>query len=276
MPHTPVRTEPRERYWRRRANRRVRKARVARTLVQWTALLVINSVILGILGVSALSGIRKLMVSDRFALSHVELEGTERTTREEILGRLAPYIGGNLLQLDLESVETSVRENPWVLTAAVKRVLPNTLCIRVRERSPAALALVEGLAHVVDDEGRPIGPTGAGLSDDLPLVTGLDAFEAEEGDAALVRAVGMLGRLRRASPEFAESISELDVSRADRVVARSIDGGPELLLDPERVERNVVRYLALRPELRGRIGPLDYVDLRWEGRISVMPAMQAS
>ena len=44
-----------------------------------------------------------------------------------------------------------------------------------------------------------------------------------------------------------------------------------LLLDPQRIERNVRDYLLLSEEIEHRSGALDYVDLRWANRISVMP-----
>ena len=50
--------------------------------------------------------------------------------------------------------------------------------------------------------------------------------------------------------------------------------GPEILLDPHRVERNLNRYLKLRREIARRADQLEYVDLRWQDRIAVMPAAQ--
>ena len=84
----------------------------------------------------------------------------------------------------------------------------------------------------------------------------------------------MIGRLRLYAMPFVETVSELDLSREDRILARTVDPGPRLLLDPPRVERNVLRYLALRSTIEGRIGPADYVDLRWRDRIAVMPAFR--
>jgi hypothetical protein len=34
----------------------------------------------------------------------------------------------------------------------------------------------------------------------------------------------------------------------------------------------VAAYLDLRPEIARRVGPAAYVDLRWHGRVAVMPA----
>ncbi len=50
------------------------------------------------------------------------------------------------------------------------------------------------------------------------------------------------------------------------------DGGPTILLDPRRVELNLLEFLELREAIHRRVGAAEYVDLRWRDRISVMPA----
>ena len=59
--------------------------------------------------------------------------------------------------------------------------------------------------------------------------------------AALQRGVRMIKRLSTRAPRFAERLAELNVSESTHVAVQTIDGGPRLLLDPERIERNVDR-----------------------------------
>jgi hypothetical protein len=47
--------------------------------------------------------------------------------------------------------------------------------------------------------------------------------------------------------------------------------GPRLLLDPTQVERNLDAYRALKRRIEEKVGPAEYVDLRWSHRISVFP-----
>ena len=84
----------------------------------------------------------------------------------------------------------------------------------------------------------------------------------------------MLARLRRTAPRFVQAISDLDLSRTDRVLVRTVQPGPSLLLDPDRIERNVERYLELRSEIGHQVGTSKYVDLRWRGRITVKPLQE--
>jgi hypothetical protein len=89
---------------------------------------------------------------------------------------------------------------------------------------------------------------------------------------ALRRGVTLVSRLRRVVPGWVDEISELELSRSDRVAVRTVDPGPTLLLDPARIERNLPEYLELRRDVARRVGAMKYVDLRWEDHISVMPA----
>ena len=137
-------------------------------------------------------------------------------------------------------------------------------------KSPVAVALIEGVAHLVDGEGYVIGLTGSG-ADDLPVITGLGGRDGAALAAALDRGVSMLERLNVHAPLFAARLSELDLADPSNIVVYTLDGGPRLLLDPERVERNVNRWLELGRTIENRAGALDYVDLRWSKRIAVKP-----
>jgi cell division protein FtsQ len=274
-PLKPIVAEPDQRYWRARANRRVRKARLTRNLLRWSLILLLNFVFLGVLGYVGLRGVRKLAASGEFALQTIELEGVQRASEKTIRAWLDPALGRNLFELNLDRVREVVRRDPWVRHAAVRRVLPGTLRIAVTERTPAALAVIGGRVHLVDVTGHVIGPAGEGLAENLPVLTGLDGMDDERLIETLRAGAGLVGRLRLHAAPFAAEVSELDLSRQDRVVARTVDPGPRLLLDPRRVERNALRYLALRSTIEGRVGPTDYVDLRWKDRIAVMPAFRS-
>ena len=272
----PLVVEPEQHYWRRRANRRVRKRRLARGVVRWSLILAVNLLIGGVLLYGTARGVRSLAASSEFSLERIEIAGARRASAERIRNDLHLYLGRNVFEVSLHEVGAVVRRDPWVLGASVKRVLPDRLRVTLRERSPRAMAVIGGVVHLVDSTGYVIGPTGLAMADDLPVLTGLDRYRDDALTAALRRGVGLIERLQRGSARFAEEISELDLARDDRVLARTVHRGPALLLDPVRVERNVNPYLRLRPAIERQAGPLEYVDLRWADRISVMPVIDST
>lgn len=269
-------SEPDRRYWRRRVNRHVRKARRARTLLRWAGIVAANVAIGAVLVASGASIARHFATSDELAVRAIAVDGTSRTTPEAVQRVLAPFLGRNLVELSLDEVAKTAMLDPWVREALVKRILPDTLRVSVTERTPGALALLKGLVYVVDDGGFVMGPAGPELPYDLPLLIGLDGYAGKDREAVLARGVALLMRLHDTFPTWTRGISEVDLSQLDRVVVNRIEGGPHIVLDPERIDRNLGAYLALQPTIARKVGDTVRIDLRWSQRISLLPAADAS
>lgn len=267
----PVLADMDQKYWRRKANQRVRKQRLTKKVIGWSGIAVANAVIAGGIVFAALEASAKLLGGPEFAIRTFRIERTERASPGSIENRLNRlYADRNIFSVNLYEIERAAMRDPWVRAATVKRVLPRTIRIRVVERRPLAVALIDGVAHLVDGEGYVIGLTGT-AADDLPVITGLRGLEGDALVAALRRGVRMIERLSIRAPRFVERLAELNVSEPAHVAVQTIDGGPRLLLDPERIERNVDRWLDLGRAIGNRAGALDYVDLRWSQRIVVKP-----
>jgi cell division protein FtsQ len=268
--------EPDRRYWRRRVNRHVRKARRTRTLLRFSGILAMNLAVGAVLVVSGATVIRHFTGSQELGVVRILVDGASRTSPDAVRTALKPFFGRNLLELSLSEVANTAQHDPWVKEASVKRILPGTLRVSVKERTPGALAVLHGLVFVVDDGGFVMGPAGPGLSFDLPLLTGLDAYQGKDLADALARGVEFLSRLRAGEPAWTVGISELDLALPDRVVVTRVEGGPKVLLDPDRVDRNLDDYLRLRSMIERRAGPAATIDLRWNRRISILPTGNAT
>jgi hypothetical protein len=260
-------SEQDRRYWRRRVNRHVRKMRRTRVLLRWTGIALGNLAVAALLVFSAAGAFRHLTSCPELGLETITVAGASKTTPDAIRATLRRFVGRNLLDLDLDEAVAAVKTDPWVLHAEAKRVLPHTLRIEVVERTPAAVAVLGGVAHVLDEEGFDIGPTGRDLEYDLPVVTGIDASSPSDRS----RGAAVVGRLRRSTGALWPRISEIDLASPDRVAIVTSDPGPRLLLDPDRVERNLDDYLALAGRIEDKVGPVSVVDLRFRHRISVLP-----
>lgn len=269
-------TDPDRRYWRRRANRRVRAARRAQTLARWSGIAAANLAVLGLVAFSGSRAFRHLTTSPEFSLRVVNVDGGSAGTAARVRATLAELEGRNLPELDLDRVIDLVRRDPWVLDCTVKRIFPHTLRVSVTERRPWVRARIAGRHHLVDRSGTLIAAVEPGAAEELPLLTGLDRFAEHERPAALARGADAVVTLRASASPWAETIVELDLSRDDRIAVVTKDAAPTVLLDPARADRNLIEYLALESDIVDRIGPLNYVDLRWRDRISVMPNLSTS
>ncbi len=269
----PVVVEAEQHYWRRRANRQVRQARWTSRLHRWSAVGLGLIIIGAALFQAASHAVEELKEQGGLTVERIEIEGAEGAGLESIRNELTPFVGQNIVDLNLYDVVAAAESDPWVLSSAVKRVLPGTLRVTVSLRRPVAAALIDGHVYLVDPSGYVIGKRTEEHAD-LSLLVGLDALEDDALVAALARGARAVLELQRAADGWMDGVAELDLSSPDRIAARTVDPGPMIWLDPVEVGRNLNLYREMRGEIAQQAGELQYVDLRWRDRIAVMPAIQ--
>ena len=96
---------------------------------------------------------RFIYENDAFAIQQIEVQ-TDGIIGAETLRRFALVKpGANLLALDLNRVKRDLELVPWIQSAAVERVLPRTLHLRITEREPVAqVRLHQRAANGADEE----------------------------------------------------------------------------------------------------------------------------
>jgi cell division septal protein FtsQ len=269
------------RYLRREGNRKVRAARRRRTAARMTLLSIgaAAGVVVALWGAAAT--VRWGLGKGRFPLETVVVRGHRQATPEEVQALVEPWKGHNLLTIDLPAIEAAVRRHPWVGAAGrvrIDRRLPSTLLVTLAERTAGGLALLGGVAWLLDERGLPIDRFGPRYAEfDFPLVKGLDSLKASGDEATLARAlaagVSVSRELASGAPEFWEEVSEIDVSREHEIALRLEGLDHDVRLSADSPLRNLESYLALRDRIGGpEEGAIEYVDLRWRDRIAVMPA----
>lgn len=225
------------------------------------------------------------LLTDRVAhaevlhVSRIEVKGNERLPTAEVLALLDGLRGQHVLAVDLERWRRRVLASSWVEHAAIRRVLPATVEVLVEERRPIAIARVGQELYLVDPLGRVIDEYGPRYAQfDLPIVDGLGSKPVtgrpllDESRAAL--ASRLIDALRPRGALY-RRISQIDVSNArDAVVLLDADTA-RLHLGAERFAERLEAYVDLAPALRAQVEEIDYVDLRFEGRVYVRPARAA-
>ena len=133
----PVLAELDQKYWRRKANRRVRRQRLTRKLIGWTGIVLANALIAGGIVFAALEASAKLFGGPEFAIETFRIERTKRASWSGIEARLARrYAGRNIFSVNLYEIERMSTFDPGVRAASVKRILPGTIRVRGIERRP--------------------------------------------------------------------------------------------------------------------------------------------
>ncbi len=284
MRYRSTRTAGEPRYLRREGNRRVRSRRRRRTALRMTLLVALWSAAATATATAAVSGVRWVMSPERFQLDTVTVKGAEEALPSEIVDLTSEWMNTNIFDISLSSVERKVREHPWIGSSGevqIRRRFPDGLIVTVRERAPAACALIRGAVYLLDDTGSPIDRHGPRYPHyDFPIIKGLERLirelpsTAADLEEALLTGVRVTRLLGEKEPRLYREVSEIDVSDGSMIVLRLEGESYDLRLSKEELTRNLAWYFTLRNEIKDDDrDEIEYVDLRWQDRIAVMPAL---
>jgi len=201
------------------------------------------------------------------SVSRIRVEGNQRLADGEILEALDLRQGANILNLDLEHLKQKLLRSPWVKDVQLTRVLPATLTLRVVEREPLGIAVLDRL-YLMDEEGTfldELGPRYADLAP--PLVRGLMDGDGNLSPGSAALAGRILGELA-GRERLMSAVSEVDVSEGARAVRILLRNPPlTILLAEDDLIPRLTEILPLTEGILERFPTAVAVDLRFEGRV---------
>ncbi len=253
-----------------RSNRRRREPFVKRAArrVAVAAKVVVAMVLVVFIGYGSWWLYGKAITTEELAVRHLAVTGALRTQPREIIRLSGIREGQNIYSFSAGEVERMIEENPWVLSAAVKRRLPGTVKIVIKERRPVAIVQMRDL-FVMDSEGTVFKKLDSGERLDLPLVTGLSK-EMVENEGALMSSFMRLFTLLEERKGFnLDNVSEIHCDATYGFTLHTLGSGLKVELGSSRFEaglRLFDRVRSMKKEtLRGAVA----VDVRRAGEALV-------
>ena len=212
--------------------------------------------------------------NDDFALRTLDLQTDGVIPVDQLRLWCGVKVGDNLLALDLPTIKRNLELVPLIKDAAVERVLPGVLKIRVTEREPMAQAHVllprptndgyDVAVYYLDDEAYVMPPMDYGplaalpgfANDALPILTSLTGSDLRPGRPAesplVFAALHLITEFER-SPMFGVAdLSHIDLSSPD-VLQVTTGQGANVTLSPERMETQLRRWRTVS-DFGARIG----------------------
>lgn len=213
----------------------------------------------------AIFAYRRTQSDARFAIRHIEVTGAVHTQKAAIDALTRQYAGLNLFRLDIDRVRHDLSALDWVSRIEIEKALPDTLRIRVVERTPAALMSQNGTLRYVDENGGVFADLSPEIGDsDLPLIV------ATTGDDA-VRAVDLLRRLRTRDPEIYARVSEVRPLLPHGFALFDRELGATIYAEAEDLPSKWRQLHAIAAAEKFSRGEVQYADLRFDGRIVIKP-----
>jgi cell division protein FtsQ len=208
-------------------------------------------------------------------ISRITVRGNEQLATGEVLALVDGLQQRNILTVRLDDWRERILSSPWVEEATLRRLLPSTIDIELRERTPIGIGRLSNRLYLVDARGIIVDEYGPNYAElDLPIIDGLASRPATGAPVVDERRAELAARLIHAlatRPDLAAKVSQVDVSDGyDAVVLLEGDTALLRLGDDNFVER-LQSYVDLAPALRERLAEIDYVDLRFGERLYVRP-----
>ena len=110
-----------------------------------------------------------------FRVEEILVIGRRESGRRQLLEALRVSHGAPILAFNAHGAKRRVEALPWVRYASVERMLPNTILLRVVERTPLAIWQHQGRFALIDGDGTVILRDGLERYSDLLVVVGEDA-----------------------------------------------------------------------------------------------------
>jgi cell division protein FtsQ len=231
--------------------------------------------VLAALGYGLYRGANVALQSRVLHVDRIVVHGNDRLSKGEVLALLNGLRGESLVWTDLDLWRRKLLSSPWVRDAVLRRSLPATIEISMTERQAVGIGRLHGEMYLVDERGIVIDQYGPQYADlDLPIVDGLAPAATEGGSMTDVARAELAARIitsLKAKPEIARKVSQVDVTDL-RNAAVILAGDPAVIyLGDDQFLPRLQSYTELAAALRERVEQIDYVDLRFDGRIYVRP-----
>ena len=207
---------------------------------------------------AALAVLVVLARSRIFVVREIEVAGNLIRQDAEIAGLSGIRLGMSIFSVDKEEVSRNISADNYVELQEVNIQLPDTVTIRVRERTPCAAVNSAGVIMLVDQEGYILERLT--YLPDIPgviVVSGMDVSVGAQSRMIGSGTAGQMAVMQKMLSALQASgvqklVSELNVADQNNLYLVSESGIQILLGDEERLDEKLLWMEAVLEELTGR------------------------
>jgi len=207
--------------------------------------------------------------ADLFELETIEFGGASHLSDQKALKLISVEKGVNIFAVDLKAIEHDMERDPRIQKVTIRRRLPSTIAVAIKEREPVMLIGGQQLL-ALDEEGMVMPVEGTDLSLDIPVLTGLQPpLEPGSGTHHLgvQKSLQIRQAIKRQAPVLWDAISEINLSQPESPRLYLVPGGTEVRLGGDDLGTQIQRlWIALR-DLAARGSVVYSLDLRFKDQL---------
>ena len=225
----------------------------------------ITAFVLLVSALATVAYISNIKIISAFPIKRVVFTGNKHLNVDELRALAGIHGKESLIALSGEKVSQMLLKSPWIRSASVSKVFPDTLSIVISEVVPFALLDVNGRLFLIDDKGNLLEELKDNPVPFLPIITG-DPLKEKEGFSealTLARTMNTMG--------FSSERDQIEIVLAKPEELTSIIDGTVVKIGSGEYREKLERLLELEEEIQKRKIPVDYIDLRFANRVVVKP-----
>ncbi len=225
----------------------------------------ITAFVLLVSALATVAYISYIKIISAFPIKRTIFTGNKHLTIDELRALAGIHGKESLIALSGKSVSQRLLKSPWIRSASVSKVFPDTLSIVISEVVPFALLDVNGHIFLTDDKGNLLEELKDNTIPFLPIITG-DPFKEKEGfSEALTLAKTMIDM------GFSSERDQIEIVLSKPQELTSVIDGTVVKIGVGEYREKLERLLELQEEIQRRKIPVDYIDLRFANRVVVKP-----
>ena len=214
---------------------------------------------------------RYLVRDPKFILSRdrhdaLTIDGLRYGSRAKVQRIFAQDADHSVFSVPLDERRRRLLAIDWVEDAAVSRVWPDRLAVRIRERKPLAFVEVQGTVMLIDGQGMLLEPP-AQAQFAFPVLGGVRAEDPPERRMDAVRALLDVEEALGSGMKDVSEVNAVDPGNI-RVVAQFDGRVAELILGEDNFGPRYRNFLKHYAEIRKRSPEVRVFDLRLDDRIT--------
>ncbi len=200
-----------------------------------------------------------LVTTERLAVTAINVVGADKVRPEDAIELSGITEGQNILSFKAREAVEGLKANPWVREARIRRRLPGTVEIEIKERVPIALVDL-GALYVMDASGEVFKKYSVEDRLDLPVVTGLTK-EGLSGGGVGYGLLELIATLRQREGFGMDDVSEINVDEAFGLSIYTIDGGVRLAVGTDGFAGKLASFEKVVASRGGALAGVEAMDL---------------
>ncbi|KPA15579.1 cell division protein FtsQ [Candidatus Magnetomorum sp. HK-1] len=212
-----------------------------------------------------------------FQTKDIQVTGQNFLSKNNILECANLTLTENILGINLNKIHKLLIQNPWVISASIRRKFPNELFIKIVEKQALAILMIDR-PLIVDTKGYIIKEQTESDPQKLPIVTGMTYADLSPSDEPLSQKMSSILHVLTEKKQMIAFPKNMDIFQlhVDMDFGITIwigDPGIEILLGSENYRKKFHRLRKLLAFFRYRKAyqRIEYIDMNNLDRITVRP-----